>query len=320
MKHICAVLAVAALLLGACGEPTSTPELLARDGDERLVVYTVNYPLAWLAERIGAERVAVVFPVPAGVDPAFWSPDGEAVAAYQRADLVLKNGAGYGRWVSRASLPRSRIVDTSAGFEDRWLPIDDATTHGHGPEGDHTHLGWASTTWLDPTLAIEQARAIAAAFRAELPDSEEANREQFEQVIRELTELDERLEAAAKRLRGTPLLFSHPVYQYLIDRYDLSARSLHWEPDADPGESEWTALEALLAEHPARVLFWEAQPTAQTAARLETLGLQSVVYDPCASAPAEGDFLSVAWANAEAFEAAAPLAPASPARDGDRSS
>ena len=32
-------------------------------GDE-LLIYTVNYPLAYFAERIGAEDVNVVFPVP----------------------------------------------------------------------------------------------------------------------------------------------------------------------------------------------------------------------------------------------------------------
>jgi zinc transport system substrate-binding protein len=317
MKSMRAALAVAVLLLGACGESASSPEVSV-DPVGSLVVYTVNYPLAWLAERIGAERVAVVFPAPAGVDPAFWSPDGETVAAYQRADLVLKNGAGYARWVSRASLPRSRSLDTAAGFEDRWLPIDDATTHGHGPEGNHTHRGWAATIWLDPTLAIEQGRAIAAALRTAIPDSEAANREHFDQVVEELTKLDERLEAATKRLRGAPLLFSHPVYQYLIARYGLNARSLHWEPGEYPGEPEWTALEALLVEHPARVLFWEGPPIAKTVARLETLGIQSSVYDPCANAPAEGDFLSVAQANAQALEDAAALLARGPSPPRDR--
>jgi ABC-type Zn uptake system ZnuABC Zn-binding protein ZnuA len=69
MKSIRAALAVAVLLLGACGESAPTPDASA-DPVGRLVVYTVNYPLAWLAERIGAERVAVVFPAPAGSPPA----------------------------------------------------------------------------------------------------------------------------------------------------------------------------------------------------------------------------------------------------------
>jgi len=295
-----------AFALAACDAPATRPQ----PGDERdgrLVVYTVNYPLAWLAERIGGDRVDVVFPAPVGADPALWSPDAETVAAYQRADFILRNGAGYARWASRAALPRSRVIDTAATFEDRWLPIDDGTTHGHGPEGEHTHQGWAGATWLDPTLAAEQGRAIASAFATALPANEADFVASFEQVEQELSALDTRLAAAAERLGGVPVLFSHPVYQYLIARYDLHARSLHWEPDADPGEPEWAALETLLAEHPARVLFWEAKPLAKTAARLEALGVGSLVYDPGADVPEEGDFLSGAGANARALEDAAEL-------------
>jgi zinc transport system substrate-binding protein len=302
MKRIRVALGLAtALALVGCDEPATPPDS-AHAADEPLVVYAVNHPLAWLAERIGAEHVAVVFPAPAGVDPASWSPDAETVAAYQRADLVLLNGAGYARWVSRAALRRSRSIDTSAAFEERWLPLDAGITHGHGPEGEHTHQGWASTTWLDPTLAVEQGRAITEALVTALPEHEAAIRAHFEQVAQQLTALDTRLAAAARRLDGAPLLFSHPVYPYLIARYGLRAQSLQWEPDADPDESEWTALEALLAEHPARVLFWEAEPLPQTAARLEALGVKNLVYDPCADTPETGDFFSVMSANAEALE------------------
>ena len=302
-KRAAASLATA-LMLAACSETAISPEFTG-DRDERLVVYAVNYPLAWLAERIGGEFVAVVLPSPADVDPAFWSPDAETVAAYQRADLIVLNGAGYARWVSRAALPRSRMVDTSAAFADRWISIDDASTHGHGPEGEHTHQGWAHATWLDPTLAVEQGRAITEALVSALPEDEAAIRARFEQVTGELTALDSRLVAAAKRLDGVPLLFSHPSYQDLVARYHLDARALHWEPDVNPSESEWVAFEVLLVEHPARVLFWEAEPLPQTAARLEALGVKSLVYDPCADAPEKGDFLSVAGANAQALEEAA---------------
>jgi hypothetical protein len=60
----------------------------------------------------------------------------------------------------------------------------------------------------------------------------------------------------------------------------------------------WRALKALLREHPAQVFIREAPPLAETARRLESLGLSSVVYAPCANLPAEGDWLSVMRDNA----------------------
>ena len=69
--------AVFAFLLVGCN--SSKTEDARVSGTGTLAVYTVNYPLKYLAERIGGERVDVVFPAPAGEDPAFWSPDAETV-------------------------------------------------------------------------------------------------------------------------------------------------------------------------------------------------------------------------------------------------
>ena len=48
-------------------------------------------------------------------------------------------------------------------------------------------------------------------------------------------------------------------------------------------------------------MFWEAPPLAATSARLAELGVESRVYSPCANVPAEGDWLAVMRANAEAL-------------------
>ena len=60
----------------------------------------------------------------------------------------------------------------------------------------------------------------------------------------------------------------------------------------------------LLAEHPARLVLWEGEPLPETRARLESLGLRSIVYDPCGNIPASGDWLSVMQGNAERLESA----------------
>jgi len=142
------------------------------DGGATLKVYTVNYPLQYFAERIGSDFVDVSFPAPAEGDPAFWKPGADVIAAYQKADLILLNGASYAKWVERVSLPTSKLVDTSTSFRDRTIVIENAVVHTHGPEGAHSHAGTAFTTWIDPTLAVEQARAIRDALTAARPEHE----------------------------------------------------------------------------------------------------------------------------------------------------
>jgi zinc transport system substrate-binding protein len=272
-------------------------------GKQALEVYAVNYPLAYFAGRIGGEAVKVVFPVPRGVDPAFWNPDAKTIANFQSADLILLNGAGYARWVARASLPRRRLVDTSKAFRDRFIRIEDAVTHAHGPSGAHAHAGTAFVTWLDPQQAIAQARAITRAFSR----AHSAKAQQFEEglkrLVADLETLDRELEAALQPFSGQPIVASHPIYQYLARRYALELKSVTWEPDQPPGAAEWRTFGKLLEGHRAHVMLWEAPPADATAARLSALGLRSVVFDPCANRPAEGDFMRVMRDNVAALRA-----------------
>ena len=134
-----------AFLPTACGS-TEDGEEGAAASSGPLLVYAVNHPLACMAERIGGEAVQVEFPAPADEDPAYWSPAPEVVLRYQEADLILCNGAGYAGWLERASLPASRTVDTSAAVAERLIGLEEAVTHAHGPEGEHSHTGTAFTT------------------------------------------------------------------------------------------------------------------------------------------------------------------------------
>jgi zinc transport system substrate-binding protein len=277
----------------------------AAEGAEPLSVYSVSYPLQYFAERIGGDLVRARFPAPPDVDPASWSPDPETVAAYQGAELILLNGAGYAGWVQRASLPRTRQVDTAAEFRDRFVPLEHSVTHSHGPQGSHSHAGAAFTTWLDPALAAEQARAVMEALAKARPEHEAEFRGGYEALAAELRDLDARLAAAAKGVAGAPLLFSHPVYQYFSRRYGLNARSLHWEPHEVPSQLQWRELAELLAAHPARWMIWEGDPAPETAERLRALGVDSLVYAPCGNRPEKGDFLAAMRRNAAAFEALA---------------
>ena len=61
---------------------------------------------------------------------------------------------------------------------------------------------------------------------------------------------------------------------------------------------------AILSEHPARWMLWEAEPLPDTVGRLRELGVASVVFDPAGNRPGEGDYLSVMQANLDRLEAA----------------
>ena len=295
INHASFCLVILLVLIFGCGKEKSKPEEVSASGT--LSVYVVNYPLKYFAERIGGDSVKVSFPAPADDDPAYWSPGPDVITAYQRADLVLLNGADYAKWISKVSMPSSKMIDTSGSFTDRLIELEDQTTHSHGPEGEHAHHGWAFTTWLDPTLAVEQARAIKDVLSARVPDRKIEFANRFAELEKDLLDIDRQLKDILLENSQHPVVFSHPVYQYFDRRYKLHAMSVHWEPDETPTEDMWAELEKMLTEHPARWMIWEGEPTADAVTRLKGLGVFSVVFDPCGNAPESGDFLSVMRSN-----------------------
>ena len=260
---------------------------------QELTIYTVNYPLAYFAKRIAGDQARVVFPAPSDVDPAFWEPDLETIRAYQQADLILLNGAGYAHWVGKTSLPGLRTVDTSRKFRDQLIESEPGVSHSHGSGEAHSDAGRAFTTWLDISLAVEQARAIAEALNRKLPQQTGQFDRNFQALKTELEQLDRQIETAVAKLPSRPLLASHFVYQYLARRYQLELRSLSWEPGEVPEPSEWQALKNLLSDYQANWMIWEAKPVADTANRLKSMGINYLVYQPIGNRPATGDFISV---------------------------
>lgn len=302
-----ALLTLALVFADGCAQKGSdskqsetTPSL--RHG--RPVVYTVNYPLSYFAERIGGQGIEVDLPTPADLDPAFWVPTAEEVLRYQSADLILLNGADYAKWVKRATLPPEKLVDTSASFADSFIVIPNAITHSHGPSGKHSHAGTVFTTWIDFSQASEQARAIYEAFLAHDIADSLLLRRNFEALERDLLDLDSSLRTVTQGHHGQTLFASHPIFQYFARRYGLNLVAVLWEPGEFPSQKQWDHLAELQKKNAASWMIWEGEPLPASKRRLLQMGIHSVVFDPCANRPVHGDFLSVMRANLEGLRAA----------------
>lgn len=92
---------------------------------------------------------------------------------------------------------------------------------------------------------------------------------------------------------------SHPVYDYLAQRYGLNLKSVLWEPDVIPDKVQWQELQTLLKAHPAKWMIWEAEPEPASVEKLRAIGISSVVFSPAGNTPETGDFLTVMQANIE---------------------
>ena len=138
---------------------------------------------------------------------------------------------------------------------------------------------------------------IARELSLLVPAQAEGFAERLAGLEEKLSALDQSLENAFLKLDGQPIVFSHPVFQYLQHRYGLNGQSVHWEPDIEPGVKQWVDFQNLLREHQAKLMIWEGQPSQVMIERLQQQGIRSVIFDPVANRPASSDYFGVMKAN-----------------------
>lgn len=293
----CVLLAVIALvgLLPAFAKS----EELAGEGK----IFASNYPLAYFAQCISGDQEGVIFPE-IKANPAFWKPSVNDILTIQKARVILLNGATYEKWAERVSLPIWRVVDTSTAFRDQYMSLEGTVTHSHGPEGEHSHAITLFTTWLDFSQAAQQAKAVKDALVAAKIGPEAELTRNYEALRQNLLDLDAVLSKMTKGCEGQPLLASHPMYNYLARRYKLNIRTLFLEADRRPDDFMWEAVEYFRRDHLASLMIWESNPLPETIKLLEEKGIRSVVFNPCTTRPAEGDFLTIMRQNVENLKSA----------------
>lgn len=301
-------LVVTGLMVAAgCGDSRSENEV---SDEPTPKVIASNYPLWYFASTLGGEEIEVVFPVPETVDPSYWQPREKDVREMQQAKLVALNGAGYEHWLPSVTLVDRRVVETAAVFQSQWIEVETEVTHTHGPEGKHSHAGWADHTWLDPDLALQQVDALADAMATAFPEHEASIRSRQQMLDESLLQLGQEMEQKLGDHSGRTLLTSHPVYQYLGRRIGATLTSVVWEPRETPDAAEREEFELLLQQAPSKVMLWEARPTQSTMDYLASQGIQAVVFEPGGQRPANGDYFDQMRANidrlVEALESESP--------------
>ena len=307
--HSC-VLSVILAAGVVCSSCTSAPPAPGpKTGRGKPVIYTTFYPTTYFAEVIGGEAVEVVCPCPADEDAIFWEPDRATIAAYQAADLIVINGAAFEKWVLLSVLPEDRMVDTARDLPGELITFAHSTTHSHGPAGTHSHEGIDGHTWVDPVNALVQARSIRDAMAARFPGLADAFGGGFARLESRLKGLDADLRGLSGALGDSPLLCSHPAYNYVARRYGWRIRNLDLDPVEPLKDEQVAAVRAILRTHPARIILWEGEPSAGNVARMKELGLVSVTFSPCelmdpAELQAGADYMSVMKTNIESLRAA----------------
>ena len=219
--------------------------------DDRVSVAAAFYPLAYAAEEIGGDRVAVRNLTPPGAEPHDVELSARDVERIRAADAVLYLGAGFQPSFERA-------VDGADGKKlDLLQGLDLISGDPH--------------VWLDPLRYAEQARRIGDAL--ERP---------AQAFVARLGVLDADFKRGLARCDRKEIITSHAAFGYLADRYGLEQIALTGvAPEAEPTARDLERIVREVEQSGATTVFFETLVSprlAETVAR--EAGAKTAVLNP----------------------------------------
>lgn len=137
--------------------------------------------------------------------------------------------------------------------------------HGHSHADKHTaEKGSSDDTdghiWLNPENARTIARYVGSILSQKFPAHADAVRRNVEDLDARLASLDTEIAGALSPIAGKPYVVFHDAFQYLEERYHLSAvGSIMVSPDVPPSGKRLLALRREIATLRATCVFGEPQ-------------------------------------------------------------
>jgi zinc transport system substrate-binding protein len=293
-----AALAAAGLLTAAasaCASATSTGNEAGDGAGVRVVA--AFYPLQFVTERVGGDRVSVTGLAPPGVEAHDLELTPSQVLEIAEADLVVylhdfqpavdaAVDAHAGKALDVAGVVP--LIETGAddhGHDDHGNDDhhddqareddhdhDHEDDHGHDEDGDHDEDGHHDEdgddghdhgpedphVWLDPDRLATIADEVAASLGA----IDTAHADQYaaraDELRQELAALDAEYADGLADCERREIVVSHAAFGYLADRYDLTQIAVTGlSPEDEPTPQRLAEVAREAREHGATTIFFE---------------------------------------------------------------
>lgn len=219
------------------------------------------YPLAFFAQQVGGDRVAVTNLTPAGAEPHDFEPTTRDIAAIENSQLFLVNGKGFEPWAEGLQIqnPAVKTVAVADSF---------ATLDPH--------------VWLDPVLVGVMAQRIAEVLSAVDPDGQAIYSTNAVALSANLDQLNSEFEAGLSQCQQKSFITSHAAFGHLAQRYGLEQVAISGiSPDEEPTPQALARVARFVKDNNVSYIFFETLVSprlAETVAR-ET-GAQTLVLNP----------------------------------------
>lgn len=249
---------------------------LANDG--KFDVFVSIQPQAYFVERVGGKRVRTEVLVLPGQNPHTFEPTPRQMTRLAEAELFLRIGVEFENTLMgriRSTMPGLPVADCRRGLQMRQMESGGYDEHrrgnGNGRREDQHQDGREGS---DPHvwLSVRNAVIMAGTVRDELLRLDPAGRKTYESgyadLVRDLEELDRRIERILAPVKGKTFLVFHPSFGYFADDYGLRQVAVE-TGGTEPSARQLVRLIEEAREAGVRVIFVQPQFSQESA---ETIG------------------------------------------------
>ncbi|EGL82713.1 ABC-type metal ion transporter, periplasmic subunit [Caldalkalibacillus thermarum TA2.A1] len=221
------ILMFSAALTGCAGDNEATPQPGqpqteqgdgARADGEGLYIATSFSVLADIVQNIIGDRGQVEYVVPIGEEPHEYEPVPGDFRIISDADVFYVNGLDLEEWLEKivSNVSETEIVPVSAGVTPIPLVGSEEETDPHA--------------WLNPRHVITYVENITEDLIARDPQGEALYRQNAEQYIAQLEELDAWIEEQISQIpeKHRVIVLSENAFKYFGERYGFETEGI-WE-------------------------------------------------------------------------------------------
>ncbi|WP_280889939.1 zinc ABC transporter substrate-binding protein [Streptomyces sp. LBL] len=304
-----AVTAVTALGLGTLS--ACSIDSAAAGNTDKFDVVASFYPLQFLAQQIGGNRVNVTSLTKPGQEPHDLEISARQTAQLQESDAVL-----YLKNLQPA-------VDDAVAQSEIGTKIDAASltslekhgneVGGHAAEHDghenHELAGLDPHIWLDPVRYAQVAEGVGKAFEKADPDNAAVYKKNTAALVGKLDALNTRFKDGLANSRTKVFVTTHAAFGYLAERYGLTEEAINGlDPESEPSADRVKDLEKMAKADGVTTVFYETLVSDKTATTIASdSGLRTDVLDPVEGITSKSkgdDYFQVMGSNLKALQTA----------------
>jgi zinc transport system substrate-binding protein len=288
-----AAVSLGLITLSACGGASAAGSDGGKNADGKLNVIASFYPMQYLAEQIGGDKVAVTPLTKPGVEPHDLELKPKQTAELSDADLIVYlkglqpavdeavQQSGAKATVDATTLTKLAVHGTETGGHEHGE--EEAGHEGHDHGHDHGAEGASDPhVWLDPVKYAEVAKGVGKALEKADPANAATYQKNTGTLVTKLDGLNTAFKNGLKNTTTKTFITTHSAFGYLAERYGLEQEGISGvDPESEPSPARIKQLQKIAKEDKVSTVFFETLASDRTASTLaKDTGLKTGVLDP----------------------------------------